>query len=65
MNFVVPFYARGYSIVVIASVRWLKRLDRGCGSIALLDLKQSEAEKAAEELVEFAGTYLRLQSPFL
>jgi hypothetical protein len=67
MNFAVPFCARGYSIVVIASVRWLKRsgLDRGCGSIALLDLKQSEAEKAAEELVEFAGTCLRLQSPFL
>ncbi|KAI9452313.1 NAD-P-binding protein [Russula earlei] len=27
----------------------------GCTSIALLDLKQSEAQRAAEELVEFAG----------
>lgn len=35
-------------------------LKRGCSSIALLDLKQSEAQKAAEELVEFAGMCLRL-----
>jgi len=28
----------------------------GCASIALLDLKQSEAQKAAEELVEFAAS---------
>jgi len=28
----------------------------GCSSIALLDLKQSEAQKAAEELVEFAAS---------
>jgi len=33
----------------------------GCSSIALLDLKQSEAQKAAEELVEFAASeYLEL-----
>jgi len=37
-------------------------LKRGCSSIALLDLKQSEAQRGAEELVEFAGTCLRLQS---
>jgi len=34
----------------------------GCASIALLDLKQSEAQTAAEELVEFAGTVSILSS---
>ncbi|KAN0128453.1 D-arabinitol 2-dehydrogenase [Lactarius tabidus] len=37
----------------------------GCASIALLDLKQSEAEKAAEELVHFAKASERLESDTL
>jgi hypothetical protein len=34
----------------------------GCASIALVDLKQAEAQAAAEELVEFAGTFSQFWS---
>lgn len=36
----------------------------GCASIALVDLKQAEAQAAAEELVEFAGTFSQFWSSF-
>ena len=56
-----PVLSCVYAIVSILSrllqiVGPLKLCKRGCTSITLLDLKQSEAQKAAEELIEFAGT---------
>jgi hypothetical protein len=47
-------YARVFSNGTSEIINTLKHSNSGCASIAVLDLKQSEAEKAAEELVHFA-----------
>jgi hypothetical protein len=56
MSFVALLCGRGCSIGILQQLN-LEKLCRGCASIALLDLKQSEVQTAAEELVEFAGTF--------
>jgi hypothetical protein len=55
MSFVAHLCGRECSIEILQQQN-LEKLWRGCTSIVLLDLKESEAQAAAEELVEFAGT---------
>lgn len=57
-------YARVFSIGTSKVINTLKHSKSGCSSIVLFDLKQSEAEKAAEELVHFACAYERVPSGY-
>ena len=56
MSFVALLCGRECSIGILQWL-YLEILCSGCASIAILDLKQSEAQRAAEELAEFAGTF--------
>lgn len=60
MGFVALLCGREYSPFKNLQWVYLEILCSGCASIAILDLKQSEAQKAAEELAEFAGTFHNL-----
>lgn len=59
------FYAV-VSVLLEEFLHWqdLGALRSGCTSVALLDLKQSEVQTAAEELVEFAGTFSQFRTFF-
>ena len=56
MSFVALLCGRECSVGILQKL-YFEKSCRGCASIVLLDLKQSEAQTAAEELVEFAGTF--------